>query len=848
MGGLYTFSEGRATGWNATHTEAAFDLSATSSCGTSLGRGLPARDPRLGRDVAIKVLPAGLRAIGAPGSFRTGSARAAALNHPNILAVHDIGHARRAPFRVAEPLEAPRIVHRDLKPENIFITADERVKILDFGLAKLTQPEPVFAGASALPTTPPNTLPGVVLGTVGYMAPEQVRGLTADHRSDIFALGAVLHEMLSGQRAFTGETAMDAMTAILKEDPPSLLVAERHIPPALERIVMRCLEKAPAARFKSADDLAFALEALTTHSGPTTPLAGRAARPRRERVAWITSAIFLAATAALGVMLYQARQTSNAPPEMRVQLITPPDAHVTSFALSPDGTKLVFLAGGQLWLRPLGSEAAQPLSATEGAVQGAFWSPDSKSIGFFSDDQLKRVDLDTGLVRVLASAPNPIWGTWNHDGTILFVPAPSTPLLRVGAGGQGLVEVTRLDPPRQISHRFPRFLPDGRRFLFFSLGPLESRGAYIGSLDSAETHRLLETDSPAEFVPPDSVLFMRDGALLAQHLNLDTLQMEGDAAPVAARVAVANFNSVAVSGSASGSIAYRAHAGERQSFWVDRSGRQLGMLGGPDAAQPATPQLSRDDRLSALQRTVNGNVDIWVTDVARGSGRRFTFEPVRDRTPVWSPDGRRMAFASERTGVFDIYVRPVDGPGTETLLIESSDAKLVYDWSPDGRFLLYAVQDPQTTNDLWVVPLTGDQKPLPVARTPFAEQGGRFSPDGRWIAYSTNESGRNEVYVQPFPGPGSRIQMSTAGGQAPQWRRDGRELTYLAPDDRVMALPLEVTGSTLRPGAPVGLFTAPPGGFVMSSDGQRFLVSTVTAEPAPITLLLNWAGLRTRTN
>jgi len=861
---------------------ASYEIVALLGAG-GMGEVYRARDPRLGRDVAIKVLPAGLAADPERlGRFEQEARAAAALNHPNILAVHDVGQHDGVPYLVTELLEGDTlrermargplavrkaieyavqiakglaaahdrgIVHRDVKPENVFITSDERVKILDFGLAKLTQPDPVFAAASAMLTTPQQTLPGIVLGTVGYMAPEQVRGLPADHRSDLFALGAVLHEMLSGRRAFTGDTPMDAMTAILKEDPPDLPMVESHIPLALARIVSRCLEKAPGARFKSADDLAFALEGLATHSEPVAALTGRVPTPRRERLAWVTTAVLVAAVAVLGLMLFQARGApQREAPEMRLDIGLPPGAGLTAFALSPDGTKLVFLARGQLWLRPLGSDAAQPLSATEGTNQGAFWSPDSKSIGFFSDGQLKRIDLGTGLVRVLASAPTPIWGTWNDEGTILFVPSPSTPLMRVGAGGQGLAQVTRLTPPRQISHRFPRFLPDGRRFLFFSLGPLESRGVYVGSLDSPETHRLLETDSPADFVPPDSVLFMRDGALLAQRLNLDTLQMEGDAAPVAARVAVAGFSSVAVSGSTSGSIAYRAHAGERQSFWLDRSGRQIGILGGPDGAQPATPQLSRDDRLLALQRTVNGNVDIWVTDVERGGERRFTFEPVRDRTPVWSPDAHRVAFASERTGVFDIYERPFDGPGTETLLVASSDAKLVYDWSPDGRFVLYGVQDPKTGRDLWVVPVTGDRTPVLVAGTPFAEQGGRFSVDGRWIAYESNESGRTEIYVQPFPGSGTRIQMSTQGGQAPQWRRDGRELTYLAPDNRVMALPIEVTGSTVKPGTPVKLFTAPPGGFVMSSDGQRFLVSTVTAEPAPITLLLNWAGLRTRTN
>ncbi len=489
---------------------------------------------------------------------------------------------------------------------------------------------------------------------------------------------------------------------------------------------------------------------------------------------------------------------------------------------------------------------AQPLAGTERPGVSLFWSPDSRSIGFYATNQLKRIDLDTGLVRVLAGAPNYVGGTWNNEGTILFAPSPSTPLMRIGAGGRGLAEATHLDPPRQVSHRFPYFLPDGRHFIFLALGGLENRGVYIGSLDSRDTHRLFEADAPAKFLPPDLVLFVRDGALLAQRLNLDTLQMEGDPVPVATHVTLTpgNFNAIAASPSRSGLLAYRANDGARQSFWVDRVGRQIGMLGGPDAAQPSSDEgLSPDGRTVVRQRTVNGNTDIWLIDVERGMPRRFTFEAVRERTPVWSPDGRRIAFASERTGVFDIYERPVDGTATERLLVGSADAKIVEDWSPDGQFVLYTVQNPQTGFDLWVVPVTGDRKPVPVARMPFAERAGRFSPDGRWIAYSSDETGQGEIYVQPFPGPGGKVQISTGGGGVAQWRHDGRELFYMGTNNRVMAVAIAISGSALKAGAPVALFTAPAGsGFVASADGQRFLVSTVTTDPAPITVLLNWAG------
>jgi Tol biopolymer transport system component len=687
------------------------------------------------------------------------------------------------------------------------------------------------------------------------MSPEQARGNDVDKRADLWAFGVVLWEMLTGTRLFEGATVSDTLAAVLKTEPPWSALAPAT-PPAIRRLLRRCLEKDRKRRLDSA--AAARLEIEDALTAPAAVLqddanergAAAAARSRgRERLAWGLAGVLLVSTLALGAAWSRSgdASASRPAPEMRVEIATPQRAaEVATFTLSPDGTRLAFTFGGQVWVRPLESENAQALAGTDGVTNSGtgslFWSPDGESIGFGAQGQLKRVDLRSGLARSLAAAPNVIGGTWAPDGTILFVPSPASPVIRISGGGGDGVPATTL-AAGQVGHRFPQFLPDGRHFIFLAVGTKETRGIYVGSLDAPDTRRLLESDSRAVFSPPDALLYMRQGALEARRLNLDTLSLEGDARPVASRVFVStnNFNNIAMSGAA-GLLAYRSHGGVARLMWVDRAGRRLSEVGEPDAARPNNIHGSPTENLVAMQRTVDGNVDVWVLDTERGVQRRLTFGDERDNAPAWSPDGRRIVFSSERAGVFDLFERPTDGSGRETALLSSSEPKFVDDWSPDGRNLLFNVQSTEGGRDVWVLPLDGDRKPLQLTRTPFSESEGRFSPDGRWVAYQSNETGRMEIYVQSFPDLKMKVQVSARGGAIPFWRRDGRELFYEAPDERIMAVPIELSAITARPGAPVALFQR-TGNWESSPDGQRFLMVEETEPPAPITLLLNWAGL-----
>jgi eukaryotic-like serine/threonine-protein kinase len=870
-----------------------------------MGEVYRARDPRLNRDVAIKVLPASLaNDDDRLRRFEQEALATSALNHPNILTVYDVGTHEGSQYIVEELLDgedlrarltrgaidqrtavgyaqqiasglaaahAKNIVHRDLKPENIFISTDGRVKILDFGLAKLRPPSPAITAVSTVHTHRAATAPGTVMGTVGYMSPEQVRGEEVDHRSDIFSFGVILHEMLRGRRTFTGDSAIEIMNAILKEDPEDVTETDSRISPALQRIVRRCLEKLPERRFQSASDLSFAIDTLSAASSSrldtvawpaSTQTRGHWRSSRREGLAWTVAGLLLIVSSSLATAYFAGRPTL----ETRVftaSILPPEKASFESFAVSPDGRWLAFTAatGGKthLWVRALDQLTARVLPDTEGATY-AFWSPDSRALGFFTGGRIKKVAISGGPSQTLCSERQIFGATWNQHGTIVF--AGRGGLWQIPAAGGDPRPVATPDPARQeVSYLYPAFLPDGLHFLYLITSTQkEHRGIHLGSLDGEVKQPLLGDDSQALYARSTDgaggyLLFAREGLLLAQPFDSGTRRLAGEPFTVAGLGGGPKASRAMFSLSDSGVLVFdptgTAPSGEL--IWRDRSGRHIGS---PKVMGSASrPALSPDERRFVVDRVDphTGNTDLWLYDATGENATRFTFDPANDSFPIWSRDGSRIVWASSRAGAFHLYQKPASGAGTDTLLLESDHDAIPNDWSPDGRLILYSGPDPTTRFDVRVLPLAGDGKSFSFNPTPAGESAAQLSPDGRWVAYTSSESGGSEVYVQSFPSGGGKRQVSTDGGVGPVWRGDGRELFYYARDGNLMAVPVK-GGATFEAGTPLKLFgfrsgsttivTLPP--YAVTADGQRFLTNAIVeaSVPAPLTVMVNWAKPR----
>ncbi len=847
-----------------------------------MGEVYRAKDSKLKREVALKVLPADVaNDRERMARFQREAEVLASLNHPHIAQIYGlennalvmelvegedlaerlkrgaipIDEALPIAKQIAEALEAAHeqgIIHRDLKPANVKVRPDGTVKVLDFGLAKAMDAVPGgrdFGPADPLAnsptiTSPAMTMRGMILGTAAYMAPEQAKGKAVDKRADIWAFGVVLFEMLTGAPAFAGDSVSDILAEVIKSEPGwSALPAQT--PPAVRRLLRRCLAKDPRQRIGDAATARLEIADALSGAGAESPVSPPASR-RRERLAW-ASAVAMAVVAA-GVILAPRLRTMPValvpPPEVRFQI----DRALSAGMLSPDGTRVGYRGWdgqqSQFLIRSLASGETKSLplvSDISGAVS-SFWSPDGRSIGFFAGQKLRRIDVESGALQTLADAPTSRGGSWNSDGTILFAPAGNSALYRLPAVGGTPEKVTELVAP-EASHRFPQFLPDGRHFVYWVIGPRGIRGTYLGSLEGGRGSFLLDADGPTTFAAPDQVLFIREGVLYTQRLDINAFKMTGEAVTLASGLSTNTTTGWNVTASHTGVIAFRPVADDWQQVqWVDRSGKLLQKIGEP-LNHLGEAALSPDGRTIAVGQITHGLSHLWMMEVARGTLTRITSDANR---PKWSPDGTRLAFTSgQQDGLLQVYWQRVGDSDAPQLLLKSSEAQNLLDWSSDGQHLLFSSQSPTSARDLWSVRIDGNNRTAtPFVRTPAEERAGAFSPDGKWVAYESDETGAGEIFVRAFPGPDLAWRVSTAGGTNPSWRRDGRELYFMS-GGQVMAVGVEATAGALKLGAPARLF-AMRGSVIAAPDGRRFLVTAGVGDlpTPPLTIIVNSAALR----